>query len=484
MQAIADEEWLDIEREFCSRSLAGFVKRAWHVLEPNQEYIHGWHIDAMSEHLEAVTYFDINRLLVNVPPGTMKSMLVNVFWPAWEWGPKGLPGNRIIGASHSERLAIRDCLKMRSLISSEWYQQLWPIAFEGDQNEKKSFQNRNTGWRQACAVKAMTGNRGDRVLWDDPHNVEDSYSKAKLETAIRVFRETLPTRLNSPEKSAIIVVMQRLNDADVSGEILSGEYDYEHLCLPMEFEKSRKCITSIGFEDPRQDDGELLFPERFPESVLIRDKKAMGSYAVAGQFQQRPTPLGGGLIKGEHFNLYEVPPRMKYRMLYGDTAMKTAERNDYSVLSSWGKGENGKLYLLDLLRGKWESHELERRAVAFWYKHKALDAQLGSLRKLMVEDKASGTGLIQKLKHDGKVPVDGIPRNKDKYTRFMSVAGYIESGYVCLPSGAAFLSDFISECESFTADDTHQHDDQVDTMFDAINDMIVVRKTTPYFGYL
>jgi len=481
---LTNEQKILIQREACKRSLATFVKKAWHVLEPSQPYIHGWHIDAMCEHLEAVTDGDLTRLLVNVPPGTMKSMLMAIFWPAWEWGPKGKPGNRFIGSSHSESMSIRDCRKMRLLITSEWYQKRWPLNLTGDQNEKKFFENEKTGWRLACAVASLTGRRGDRVLWDDPHSTEDAHSKAKLATALRVFKETLPSRLNSPKDSAIIVVMQRLNEQDVSGEILAGEYGYEHLCLPMEFDPQRKCVTSIGFEDPRKEENELLFPERFPREVVDRDKKIMGSHAVAGQFQQRPNTLGGGLIKGEYFVYYKVPPKIKYRIIYADTAMKTAERHDYSVLECWGMCEDGKICLLDLLRGKWESHELERRAIAFWQKHKALDNELGPLRTMEVEDKASGTGLIQSLKHDAKIPIKAIQRNKDKYTRFMGVAGYIESGYVCLPANAPFLHDFISECEAFTSDDSHKHDDQIDPMLDAINGMIATRKLKPSFGYL
>jgi predicted phage terminase large subunit-like protein len=473
-------ELLIVEREACKRSLATFVKEAWHVLEPSMPYSHGWHIDAMCHHFEAVTYGEIKRLLINVPPGTMKSMLAAVFWPAWEWGPQDLPGTRFIGASHAEDLATRDCLKMRDLVNSEWFQERWPIPMKTDQNQKKSFSNDKFGWRQSCPVKSMTGKRGDRVLWDDPHSVEDAYSKASLATALRVFKETLPTRLSSPKDSAIVVLMQRLSEGDVSGEILSGDYGYEHLCLPMEFEPARKCFTSIGFEDPRTKEGELLFPERFPEEVVARDKAVMGSHATAGQFQQRPTTLGGELIKGEHFILYDKPPKMVRRTIYADTAMKTGEHNDFSVFECWGLGDDGKIYLLDLLRGKWEAYNLEQRAVSFWQKHKALDKELGPLNIMKVEDKASGTGLIQKLRHEAKVPIAGIPRDKDKYTRYMGISGYIEAGYVCLPKNAPFLSDFIAEAESFTADDTHIHDDQLDPMFDAIEDMVATRKIEPF----
>lgn len=282
---LTEEDWKNIEREEC-KSLAFFIRRAWKSLEPAQPYCHGWHIDALAEHLEAVTAGKIKRLLINIPPGTMKSMMVGVMWPAWEWGAMGNKSNRIIGASHEAKLATRDNLHMRRLVASPWFQSLWPTILTSDQNEKTFFQNIDMGWRQSCAVTSMTGRRGDRVIWDDPHSVEDAYSQAALETATRVFRETLPTRLNNPDSSAIIIVMQRLAEDDVSGEIVRGDFGYEHLMLPMEYEPGRACKTSIGFSDPRKEEGELLFPARFSREVVDRDKKIMGPHAVAGKLNR------------------------------------------------------------------------------------------------------------------------------------------------------------------------------------------------------
>lgn len=801
----------EVEREYCKRGLANFIKLAWPVIEPSQPYVHGWHIDAICEHLQAVTRGEITRLLINIPPGTMKSLITGVFWPAWEWGPMRMQSQRYVAASHSQEFSIRDTLKMRRLVSSDWYQRLWPTPLTKDQNEKQKFENQATGFRQAMAMKSLTGTRGDcllpwnvvdtdigrltigeivdrsiscyalsyeqhtkrlvyrpiqavarrtsqdfyrvhtasgvlvectgdhriytargyvearllsaddvllRVLpkghkaqcilneearekrpqensvqskmctdhdklggwearaelqrvrgenhkeagmvlfsdvqgkilaekhdktgvkkdavvnselqdlqhadhaknncsrasillegvqgyspffsheggeepgvaeWDerkkihksfaqaipkdtrtdsgeglttvrglfrenrlvrashrhepreqcvgqfshivpsvschstfegafvvegdsvamvervcesatvydiqvegtrcffangilvhncviidDPHSVEGALSDADRKTTLRVFTETVPTRLNNPDKSAIVVVMQRLHEDDVSGFILANDHGYDHLMLPMELEPERKCVTRIGFEDPRTYEGELLFPERFPREVVDRDKKMMNTYAVAGQFQQRPSPRGGGLIKGASFSRYVQPPLMEFRSIYADTAQKTAERNDYSVFECWGYS-GGKIYLLDLIRGKWEAPELKRRALEFWAKHNAVE-NAGMLRSLVVEDKASGTGLIQEIKSAGKIPVVAQQRTKDKYSRIMDVLSYIEAGLVCLPSDAPFTSDFVDECESFTSDDTHSHDDQIDPMIDAINDMLAKNK--------
>ncbi len=294
----------ELDRLDCEDSLAGFIRRAWHVIEPGQTYVHGWHIDAIAEHLEAITAGQITRLLINIPPGTMKSLCVGVFWPAWEWGPKGKSSTRVLATSHSLPLAVRDNLKARRLIQSEWFQSLWgdKVTLTGDQNAKTKFENTATGFRDAMAFKSLTGSRGDRVIIDDPLSVNSAGSEAEREGVNQDFLEAVPTRLNNPDRSAIVVVMQRLHERDVSGVILSKNLGYEHLMLPMEFEPERRCRTSIGFADPRTTDGDLLFPARFPREVVERDKIPMGSYAVAGQFQQRPVPREGGLFKREWFS--------------------------------------------------------------------------------------------------------------------------------------------------------------------------------------
>lgn len=351
---------IELEREACRRSLATFVREAWHVLEPGQPYLHGWHVDAVCEHLEAITKGHLNRLLINIPPGTMKSTLTSVFWPAWEWGPLGMPHVRFIGASHEQGLAIRDTLKMRRLIESEWFQDRWPVPLRHDQNEKKYYENGSTGFRQACAVASMTGRRGDRVVWDDPHSAEDALSQAHRETALRIFQETLPTRLNNPDRSAIVVVMQRLHESDVSGFIIDNDLGYEHLCLPMEFEPDRKCVTSIGFEDPRTEDGELLFPERFPAHVVERDKKIMGSMAVAGQFQQRPAPRAGGFFKWENLEVVDIAPVVDKVVRFWDKA-GTAGGGAYTAGVKMGRVRGGEGYIiLDVVRGQWGAAERER----------------------------------------------------------------------------------------------------------------------------
>jgi predicted phage terminase large subunit-like protein len=238
---------------------------------------------------------------------------------------------------------------MRRLIQSDWYQERWPTILVGDQNQKTYYETLDTGWRQSCPVRAMTGRRGDRVIWDDPHSVEDAHSDKALEEANRVFRETLPTRLNSPERSSIIIIMQRLSVKDVSGVILEQELGYDHLCLPMEWEEPRKA-TSIGFVDPRTKKGELLFPERFPRDVVDRDKKVMGAYAVAGQLQQRPAPARGGEFEPDLITVVDAIPAGHIIWARGWDLAATEGAGDWTAGPKLGKLPDGRLIIAGMVR--------------------------------------------------------------------------------------------------------------------------------------
>src|SRR6185312_5106810 len=268
-------------------SLAGFVREAWHVLEPSTRLIWNWHLDALCEHLEAVTDGRITRLLVNVPPGTSKSLIVSVLWQAWEWGPKHLSSTRYLATAFNDGPVKRDTRKCRDLMLSEWYQKLWPHV-QMVRTAETSFANSLTGTREGLAFGSLTSQRGDRLIIDDPHSTETAESVAERQSTTRKFREGALNRLNDQERSAIVVIMQRLHEEDISGVILALGMGYVHLCLPMEFEPERRCETKIGFVDPRMADGDLLDPARFSRETVEQLKHDMTAYAYAGQYQQRP----------------------------------------------------------------------------------------------------------------------------------------------------------------------------------------------------
>lgn len=289
------------------QTLSGFVREAWHVLEPNAVYQHNWHIDAICEHLEAVTAGTINRLLINVPPGSMKSLLVSVLWQAWEWGPKGLRSMRYLTTAFNDIPVTRDARKTRDLILSDWYQALWPEVVL-TRTAEMSFANSGTGTREGVAFGSLTSQRGDRLVIDDPHSTDKADSDVERGNTTRRFREGALNRLNDQEKSAIVVIMQRLHEDDVSGTIIKLQMGYVHLMLPLEFEPERACSTVIGFKDPRNADGDLLDPARMPRDTVEKLRRDTTAYAYAGQYQQRPSAREGNTFKRHWFEFVPAAP--------------------------------------------------------------------------------------------------------------------------------------------------------------------------------
>ncbi len=408
---------------------------------------------------------ETKRLIINVPPRYSKTELAIVNFMAWALGR--VPDAEFIHTSYSGQLASNNAWQARELVQHEAYREIFPgTVLRSDSSAKHEWRTTKGGIVYATGSGGtLTGygagkhreGFGGAILIDDPHKADEATSNTVRQGVIDWFQTTLESRKNSPQ-TPIVLIMQRLHEHDLAGWLLDGGNgeQWEHVCLPALDE----------------DTGAALWPEKHSADTL-RQMQAANSYVFAGQYQQRPSPLGGGLLKGAWFRRYRELPNFKYRKIFADTAQKTKEHNDYSVFECWGAGPDGNAYLIDMIRGKWEAPELKLRAVDFWRKHLAVDPVLyGSLRGMAVEDKSSGTGLIQDLRLSSSIPISGIERVKDKLTRVMDIAGYVESGRVYLPEDAPFVSDFIHECEAFTPNDTHAHDDQIDPMCDAINDMV------------
>ena len=447
------------------QSLVGFVREAWHVIEPSVDYVYGWHIDAICRHLEAVTSGEITRLLINVPPGTMKSLLCGVLWPAWEWGPKNMPEMRYLGSSYSEHYAKRDNRRMRDLVASEWYQTLWGDRVKLTRTGETAFANTRTGFRQGVPFSRLTGGRGDRVIIDDPHSVDGAESEAERLSTIRTFRESVPTRLNDPQRSAIVVIMQRLHEADVSGTILTLGLGYEHLMLPMEFEPERRCRTSIGFADPRTEEGELLFPERFPRAVVERDKVPLGSYAVAGQFQQRPSPRSGGLFQRGDFEIVDAVPAGAKRCRAWDFAAskeRPGRQPDWTVGLRMAEAD-GVFYVETIARGRWSPAEVERNL-------KNMATQDGPTVMIRMPQDPGAAGKADaetKIKLLAGFPIKVLSITGDKATRAKPASAQAEAGNVKLLRGD-WNEAFLDEVCTFP---NAQFDDQVDAFADALNEL-------------
>lgn len=469
-------DWISIDRELCSRSLSAFIREAWAVIEPGQPYIHGWHIDAVAEHLEAVTAGEITRMYVAIPPGTMKSLMTSVFWPAWEWGPKGLAHTRIVATSHSERLAIRDNLRTRRLIQSEWYRARWPeVVLVSDQNAKTKFENTATGFREAMPFGSLTGSRGDRVIIDDPLSVDDAASEAKRESVNTTFLEAVPTRLNNPDRSAIVCIMQRLHERDVIGVIEAKQLGYEALVLPMEYEPERKCQTSIGFSDPRTADGELLFPERFTPAVIERDRKAMGSYAWAGQMQQRPAPREGGMFKRSWFEIVNAAPASTRKVRRWDLAGTEAKgTGDPDWTAGLLLSESGGIFYVENVTRLREAAAGVERALI-----NTASADGRHVPIVVPQDPGSAgksyAGSLIRLLAGYVVRAERETGSKE--VRAAAVSAQAEAGNVKLVRGP-WNEAFLDEVCMFP---NGAHDDQVDVLSGAFNSLLT-KASAPLFG--
>lgn len=423
--------------------LIEFVRYFWPVLEPQTELVDGWPLEAICRHLEAVTFGEITRLLMNVPPGFMKSLLTDVLWPAWEWGPMARPHERYIAFSYSATLTERDNNRFRDLIASPEYQFLWGSGFELRKIGETLVSNNKTGWKFASSVGGTgTGYRGTRVICDDPHAVKDAESETVRVSTVRWFQETMENRLNDLKTDAIIVIMQRVHELDVSGAIIN-DGDYVHLFIPMEFEPGRKCKTKIGWTDPRKDDGELAWPARFPEAQILPFRRR--PYMWAGQYQQRPEPRGGGIFKRAWWQVWNDKacefhgvrpghtPSFEYVIGVMDTAYTEKEANDPCAMTIWGvwhdRGGNPQVMLVNAWEEWLEFNPLVEKSAKVCIDFK--------VDRLLIEAKASGLSVAQELRrrysHQGWVVETIDPTKGDKVARAYAVTSFWEDGIIWVP---------------------------------------------------
>ena len=431
-----------------------YTQLMWPILEPGRKFIDGWHIRAICEHLEAVDRGEIRNLLINMPPGHMKSLLISVIYPSWKW--LKAPSHRFISASYAQTLSTRDSVKMRDLIRSDRYQKLFrpKWSLKDDQDQKTRFTNTETGYRIATSVGGSgTGERADTIICDDPLNAIDSSSELQREAVLNWWFHTMSTRDSDPKKSQRIVVMQRLHEKDLSGAILE-KGGYEHLMLPAEFEVSRKSSTSIGWSDPRQNEGELLWPEQFGKENIDKAKRDLGSSGFAGQFQQSPMPAEGGLFKRKWWKFYKERPLGHFNVVqFWDCAEKPGITNDNSVCATWMETPSG-YYLLDLWKNKVESPQLQQAVLNNYEKWRHL------LSAVVIEDKSAGVSTIQWARQSTTIPVIAFNPKVSKEVRASAATPTVEAGNCYLPSGVSWVEDFIAEHEKFPKG---EHDDQVDT---------------------
>lgn len=460
---------IELDRRKSATSLSYFIKKAWHVIEPGKILRWGWALDAMAEHLQAISDGQIQNLLINVPPGMMKSRMCGVMFPAWEWGPAQKPHLRFLGTSHKQDLAVRDNLACRRLIKSEWYQDRWPLELTGDQNSKMKFENTSLGFREAMAFTSMTGSRGDRVLLDDPHSVDQANSEAEIENVATTFREALPTRIND-DKSSIIIIMQRLHEGDVSGIILEEQLEYETLILPMHFEESRRCHTSIGFVDPRKEEGELLFKERFSQDAVATLEKHLGHYAAAGQLEQLPTARAGAMFKRDWFEdrIVSHLPAGCRKVRHWDLAATEDLNAPRTAGVAMAKGPDGEFYVWDCIAVQRGGNEVKKLILDTSNKDGkeviiSLPQDPGQAGKVQKQDFAARlAGRLFKIQLE----------SGDKITRAGPFAAQCEAGNVFIVKGP-WNKSYIDELCTFPGG---KFKDRVDASSGAFGNLVMTRK--------
>lgn len=457
-----------MKQELSRRNLSDFTNYT------KPDFIEGWFNRIIAKELQQF-YCDVMagkqpRLIIQAPPRSGKSELFSRRFPAWAFGQN--PDLQIIAASYSTDLASRMNRDVQRIIDSEEYQGVFPettlngknIATVSGQSLRNSEIFEIVGhagaYRSAGVGAGITGMGADIGIIDDPvKDAKEANSQTIRDAVWDWYTTTFYTRL-SP-KSGILLGMTRWHEDDLAGRLLREMDNDGDQWRIVSFPAIAESDEEFRLE------GEALHPERYDLERLTKIKKAVGSQAWNALYQQRPSSKGGDIIKGAWFKRYSVLPRMKRIIITADTAQKTKQHNDYSVIIVAGLGVDGGLYIVDLIRGKWEAPELEQKLSDVWNKYRSM-----SVHKVYIEDKSSGTSLIQNIQRKQRIPVEGVQVDTDKYTRVLGVQGYIESGYIYLPNDAEWIEDFIKECEAFTATDSHKHDDQVDAMVMAITELM------------
>ncbi len=405
----------------------------------------------MCLHLEAVTRREIRNLLINVPPRFTKSTLVNIMWPSWVWTFQ--PGFKWIFSSYSLDLVLRDARKCRQLLESSWYQRAFgeTVRIARGNNALHRFGNTRGGERFAASVNSsVIGEGADGVVCDDPHNVKDVESETQRASVLTWWDQAMYTRQNDPGTVVRVIIMQRVHVKDLAGHAL--ELGYEHLNLPMEYEPKRQCVTSIGWKDPRTEEGELLWPTRFGAQEVAALKASLGPLGYAAQCQQEPVPKEGAVFEESWMQQrYQELPNQTRVIQAIDSAFKDGVGNDWSVIATWGTdGRN--YYLINVWRGRVNMQTLLQTIKDQYHTY------LPEL--VLIEDAASGIPAIQILQEETSIPVVSVPAKGSKMSRAEGVSPLFRARRVWLPEKAPWLVAWILEHVKFPR---FTNDDQVDT---------------------
>jgi predicted phage terminase large subunit-like protein len=455
--------------------LATFNERAFYELNPQTKFMNSPHIELLVSKLEACRQGRTRRLIVNLPPRSLKSHAASVVLPAWMLGHD--PTKQIICASYGQDLADKHARDCRTLMASTFYRRLFPNTHLSlEKQSVDEFVTTAQGFRMSTSVGGvLTGRGADLIILDDPLKPDEALSETRRNAVNEWYDNTLVTRLNNKETGVIIIVMQRLHQDDLVGHVLAQE-NWELLSFPAIAEEEEVYFIEdfVGRRSWRRSIGEALHPERESLSTLGHMRQTIGEYNFASQYQQNPMPLGGAIVKTEWLRYYgpdDLPPSFLYVLQSWDTANKSGELNDYSVCTTWGiSGEN--YYLLSVFRRRLNYPDLKRAVLE--------QARQYQADKIVIEDKASGTQLIQDLKFEGQCGIEPYeaPTGMDKTVRLYGQTAEFESGRVLLPRSAPWLEAYVRELTTFPG---VKYDDQVDSTTQALDHLKTNRSLWVWF---
>lgn len=470
MSDVLSKDEISIYKELLEIDFAFFSKEFLKIIEPETEFIWNWHLDVLCQACEDVYNGKYPKLDINMPPRMLKSLIVNVLFPVWVWTKK--PSEKFLCASGNYDLATGFNIKRRDLISSDLYQLFWPIKLREDKNRTDSFSNTEGGIMHAVsALGKITGVGGDYLLSDDLLDAMDSFSRTKRDAVRRWYSSAFYNRAQDKKTVKRININQRLHQQDISADLRDKGFDR----LVLEMVKTNSNESTIKYNDPRQE-GEFLFPERYGKKEAEDDKKALGSYGWSSQYQQRPTPEGGGIIKKEWLRFYDGRAPSGRSIIVADLTFKGNEKSDFVSFMCWTLSGQDK-YLVDLVRGRWSYLETKDRFRMFCEKNNFAQIKY-------IEDKASGPALISDLKDEIK-GIRAWPEKGSKYMnagkveRLYLVQPDFEMGSVYLPKDLEIMDAYLEELLGFTENgSTTGNDDMVDT---TAMGLLELKKTKTFF---
>lgn len=439
-------------RRYLRIDLCAFVEKAFYTVFPGQKFQPNWHVEAICHALERVARGEVKRLLILMPPRNLKSLSASVAFPAWLLGLD--PTQRIICVSYSAELAAKLARDCRAVMQAGWYQETFPTRLDPNKLAEMEFMTTQRGYRLTTSTGGtLTGRGGNILIIDDPMKSADAQSKLRRQELQQWYSNTLLSRLDAKANDAIVLVMQRLHVDDLADHLMKQD-GWEVLELPAIAVVEQQIILPNGRVHHRLID-EVLHPGREPRDVLDRIKAEMGSADFSAQYQQAPVPAGGNMIKREWLSFYDQRPPLSNDAIIvqsWDTASSTSELADYTVGLTVQIDKTGTIWVVDLVRGRWQFPDVQRMIIEAARRHRP--------RSILIEDQASGIALQQTLKRQ-RLPVISIKPKGDKTMRMHGHTASLEAGKLLLPKSAAWLDDFLIEILAFP---NAAHDDQVDAL--------------------